>query len=63
MHMVVVLVILEMIAFALVMGLLFIVTNYMEQYNADKDQILKSNAIFIALFLGGKCFLSYSCIL
>ena len=54
MHMVIVLVLLELIAFALAMGLLFIVTNYMEQQYAEKDKILKSNALFITLFLASK---------
>lgn len=50
-HMVCVLVLLEIIAFTLIIGLLSVVSTYLEQYNAEKDHVMKANAAFIAIFL------------
>ena len=49
--MVFVLILLEVVAFGLMLGLMSVVSTYLEQYNADKDHIMKANAAFIAIFL------------
>ena len=53
-HMVMVLVALEVVCFALIVALMYVVHLYLDQYNAEKDTILKCNALFIGLYLIGK---------
>ena len=53
-HMVNVMIVLELIAFSLLLGLLHIMMKYLDQYGAEKDTIVKYNAMFISLYLGSK---------
>lgn len=49
--MVIVLIALEVFAFTLIIGLFSTISSYLEQYNAERDLIMKSNALFIGLYL------------
>ena len=53
-HMVNVMIVLEVVAFSLLLGLLHLMMKYLDQFGAEKDTIVKFNAIFISLYLGSK---------
>ena len=53
-HMVHVMIVLEVVVFSLLVVLLRLMMKYLDQFNAEKDTIVKFNAIFISVYLGSK---------
>ena len=53
-HMVHVMIVLEVVVFSLLVVLLRLMMKYIDQFNAEKDTIVKFNAIFISIYLGSK---------
>ena len=54
MHMVVVMIALEVITFLLAGFLIYVAAIYLEQYNAERDNMVKSSAVFLFIFLLSK---------